>query len=228
MNPGDLSTPPARPVVEDASHPIPTAQIPKAVVRRLSLYARALQRLEQAGREKVSSEELAKILGCKSAQVRKDFAYFGQFGTPGLGYPVSSLRQEIAKILGSDRELHVAVVGVGNLGSALLNYGGFTKQGYRMICGFDADPSRWHETGPAKIPVYPVAELGRRIREQKIHIVVLAVPAEAAQEVAATCAEAGAEGIMSFVPARLRLPEHVRVHQVDLALELESLGFYVR
>lgn len=206
---------------------LPNQRIPKAVVRRLSLYARALQRLEGGASEKVSSEDLANMLGYKAAQVRKDLAYFGQFGTPGFGYQVASLRAEIKRILGADREFLVAVVGVGNLGSALLSYGGFLKQGYRIVCGFDIDPEQTHAREGA-VRVHHVRDLEKKIKELRIDIVILAVPPDAVQAIADRCVAASILGILNFVPTRITVPKNVHLHQVDLALEMESLGFYIR
>ncbi len=226
--PGPPNTGPRRGGGPDGLEGIPHSRIPKAVVRRLSLYSRALQRYEQGGVEKVSSDDLARLLGCKSAQVRKDLAYFGQFGTPGLGYAVTHLRASIKRILGADRDFAVAVVGVGNLGRALLTYGGFAKQGYRMVCGFDLFPEAAAASLDGRVPVHHASELTARLNEHSIDIAVLAVPVEAAQEVADRCAESRISGILNFVPTRIRVPERIFLHQVDLSLELESLGFYIK
>ncbi len=227
--PGDRSpSPESRSPEPDGLEGIPHSRIPKAVVRRLSLYSRALQRYEQNGVEKVSSDDLARLLGCKSAQVRKDLAYFGQFGTPGLGYAVAHLRASIKRILGADRDFAVAVVGVGNLGRALLTYGGFARQGYRMVCGFDLNPVAASQSLDGRVPIYDATELTSRLNEHEIDIAVLAVPVEAAQEVADRCAESRISGILNFVPTRIRVPDRIFLHQVDLSLELESLGFYIK
>lgn len=203
-------------------------RIPKAVVRRLSLYARVLHRLEAKKVEKINSGDLAAMLGYTPAQVRKDLAYFGHFGTPGFGYNVAKLREHIQRILGADREFLVAVIGVGNLGGALLAYNGFLKQGYRMVCGFDLDPLGAHIPEGKPVPVYPMTQLEERIRELRVDIVVLAVPADAAQEIADRCVAAKVLGILNFVPTRIEVSPKVNVHQVDLALEMESLGFYIK
>lgn len=202
-------------------------KIPTAVIKRLSLYARALQELERQQAEKVSSSELSRLLGFTSAQVRKDLAYFGQFGVPGFGYPVSDLRRNLRRILGTDRELQVALVGVGHLGTALLSYGGFTRQGFRIVCAFDKEVSA-PRIGAAGIPVYHIDELEKRLAEHAIGFAILTVSSEAAQGVANRLIGAGVSALLNFVPVRLQTPEHVKVHYVDLALEMESLSFYTR
>jgi redox-sensing transcriptional repressor len=219
---------PAEHALGDTIDALSASRIPKAVVRRLALYSRVLQRLEGSGVEKVSSEDLARLLGHKSAQVRKDLAYFGQFGTPGLGYQVQHLRHSIKRILGADRDFAVAVVGVGNLGRALLSYGGFAKQGYRMVCGFDLDPVSAARMGALPVPIFEMSHLTTRLNEMEVEIAILAVPVDAAQEVADRCAQSNIAGILNFVPTRIRVAERIYVHQVDLSLELESLGFYIR
>jgi redox-sensing transcriptional repressor len=205
----------------------PLDRIPKAVVRRLALYARALGELDREHVEKVSSDELSRRIGHKPAQVRKDLALFGQFGTPGFGYPVSELHQSIQRILGKGREHRACVVGVGKLGGALLAYRGFARAGYQMVCGFDSHPGCANLTGDPRIPVYPITELEHRLQELDIEIAILTVPPEAAIEVAARLTRSRIRGILSFVPVRIDAPPHVHIRQVDLSLELESLGFYL-
>lgn len=202
-------------------------RIPPAVVKRLSLYSRVLQFLERHKVEKISSTDLARELGLNSAQVRKDLAYFGQFGVPGFGYHVSDLRRNLKRILGTDREIPVALVGVGNLGTALLSYGGFARQGFRMACAFD-ETVRDRIVGPDKVPVHDIRDLESVLARERIQLVVLTVPVEAAQGLADRLVAAGITAILNFVPMRLHTPEHVKVHYVDLAIELESLSFYLR
>ncbi len=202
-------------------------KIPAAVVKRLSLYTRALQNLERNKVEKVSSTALAGELGLNSAQVRKDLAYFGQFGVPGFGYHVGELRQHLKHILGTDREINVALIGVGHLGKALLSYGGFHRQGFRIMWAFDVEVRESH-VGVERVPVYHTSELDRIIREESIELVILTVPAEAAQGIADRLVKAGVSAILNFVPTRLQTPDHVKIHYVDLAIEMESLSFYLR
>lgn len=202
-------------------------RIPAAVIKRLSLYARALQNLERDKVEKVSSTELARALGLNSAQVRKDLATFGQFGVPGFGYPVADLRKQVRQILGTDREIHVALVGVGHLGTALLSYAGFRRQGFRIVCAFDKEV-KGERVGEDQVPVYDVEELEKRLREHEITFAILTVSVDAAQSIANRLVAGGVTAILNFVPVRLQLPAQVTVHYVDLALEMESLSYYAR
>ncbi|NUP91088.1 MAG: redox-sensing transcriptional repressor Rex [Candidatus Sumerlaeia bacterium] len=202
-------------------------KIPKAVIKRLSLYSRVLQNLEILDRDKVSSRELATRLGLNSAQVRKDLAYFGQFGVPGLGYYVSDLRQNIKRILGTDRGVRIGLVGVGNLGTALMSYGGFSRQGFHIVAAFDSDKRK---VGAVKggVTIHDVADLSRVCRTERVDIAILAVPADHAQPVCDLLVEAGVVAILNFVPIHLHVPDSVKVHYVDLSIEIESLSYYLR
>lgn len=203
-------------------------KIPKAVIKRLSLYARILQALEFENVEKINSADLAMRLGLNSAQVRKDLACFGQFGVPGFGYYVSDLRKEVRRILGTDREVRVVLVGVGNLGSALLSYKGFLKQGFTMLWGFDNDPASAKARSRTNVPVYHIEEMETHLASKRADIAVLAVPVEVAQSIADRLVRLGVTAILNFVPLRLVVPERVHVRYVDLSLELESLSYYVQ
>jgi redox-sensing transcriptional repressor len=204
-----------------------SARMPMAVVRRLSLYSRALTDLEFNGVEKISSQELAGLLGLNSAQVRKDLAYFGQFGVPGMGYYVAELRARVLKILRVDRPVKVILLGVGNLGSALLSYGGFLKQGYHILMAFDADRRK---VGAQRggVEIRHIEELEEQIQKLRPDVAILAVPAEVSQALAEKVVEAGLTGILNFAPRRLSLPSTVKVHHVDLTVEMESLCYYLR
>lgn len=202
-------------------------RIPPAVVRRLALYSRALNDLLLQNQEKVSSSELAEILGINSAQVRKDLAYFGQFGVPGFGYYIKDLQTNVHRILRTDRDLNVILVGVGNLGSALVSYGGFNRQGFRMTMAFDADRRKVGSTR-GDLPIHHIDDLETRIAEVQADIAVLAVPAEVCQAVADRLVKAGIGGILNFVPRRLTVPPNVKVHYVDLSIEMETLSYYLR
>ncbi|MBI1292678.1 redox-sensing transcriptional repressor Rex [bacterium] len=199
-----------------------------AVVKRLSLYSRVLQAMEFDGQDKVSSADLARRLGLNSSQVRKDLAIFGQFGVPGFGYPVMELRREIRRILGTDREVRVILIGVGNLGSALMSYRGFLKQGFTMLWGFDADPVAAAQRVRTRIPIFHVDDLEQQIASRPVDIAVLAVPQEAAQGITDRLVALGVMAILNFTPARIQVPAGVHVRYVDLSLELESLSFYVQ
>ncbi len=201
--------------------------IPQGVIKRLSLYSRILQQLDREKVEKVSSTELGRLLELNSSQVRKDLAHFGQFGVPGFGYPVKELRHNIKVILGTDKEVGVALVGVGHLGTALLSYGGFTLQGFRILCAFDVQITQ-ETIGTEHVRVYHMNELETRIRQLGLNFAILTVPSHAAQDVTDRLVEAGITAIMNFVPTRLRVPEQVKVHYVDLALEMETLSFFLQ
>jgi len=201
--------------------------IPKAVIKRLSLYSRVLQNLEIKNVQKVSSKELGELLGVNSAQVRKDLAYFGQFGVPGFGYYVSELRSKIKKILRTDRPLKIGLIGVGNLGSALLSYTGFKKQGFHIIAAFDNDKRKIGKKH-SDIIIQDIANLEKTIKEKGIEIIILTVPVEKAQEITNNVIDTGITTILNFVPIRLIVPDYVRVHYVDLSIEIESLSYYVK
>jgi redox-sensing transcriptional repressor len=205
----------------------PPAKIPKAVIKRLSRYSRVLQELELKGVEKASSRDLAEALGVNSAQVRKDLTYFGQFGIPGVGYYVRELRAQIKRILRTDREVRVALVGVGNLGSALMSYGGFQRQNFRIVAAFDSAPAKIGRMQNGA-PVLDIARLQEELRSRAVDIVILATPGEAAQIVCDLTVKAGIKAILNFVPTRLTAPPDVAVHDVDLSIEMESLAFYLR
>lgn len=200
--------------------------VPKAVVSRLSLYLRELRHLTMAGQETVSSSALGAVLGFSDAQVRKDLAYFGHFGQPGIGYRCGELIAAIRAILGTDRESTVAMVGIGNLGRALLGYKGFANQGFRLVAAFDIDTHRL-EKEIEGVPVYHIGRLEEIVRESGIELGLISVPAGAAQGVADRLVEAGVAGIVNFAPVTLSLPEEVSVVGVDLATELEQLSFSV-
>jgi redox-sensing transcriptional repressor len=201
-------------------------KIPEMTIRRLSVYTRCLQQLEEDGVKTVSSQELAERFNLNSAQVRKDLAYFGEFGVRGIGYYVAGLKAELQKILGLDREWAVALVGFGNLGSALFHYKGFARQGFRIAAIFDADPAKiGRDIGGT--PVLSSAELAREVKARGIQIAIVAVPPEAAQVVTDQLAEAGIKAILNFAPSRLRAPRDTRLKHVDLSIELETLSFYL-
>lgn len=199
---------------------------PKAVVSRLSLYLRELQHLLRGGQNTVSSSQLGQLLGFTDAQVRKDLTYFGHFGHPGVGYRCDELVTAIKGILGTDREWTVAMVGVGNLGRALLGYRGFASQGFKIVAAFDVEASK--TASPIDgIPVYPIESLPKVVSENAVTLGLIAVPAEAAQGVADQLIEAGVTGILNFAPVTLSLPEGVSQVGVDLATEMEQLCFSV-
>lgn len=202
------------------------SSVPKAVVSRLSLYLRELQHLVRNGNETTSSNQLGRVLGFTDAQVRKDLAYFGHFGYPGIGYRCDELIAAIRKILGTEQHWTVAIIGVGNLGRALLGYKGFFQQGFRIAAAFDTDHAKVGQSIDG-VPVYHLDRLPELAERHKIRLAVIAVPAPAAQTVADRLVEAGIKGILNFAPVTISLPESVSKVGVDLAIELEQLAFSV-
>jgi len=194
-------------------------------VYRLLIYQRCLRRLLENEINTVSSSALAKAAGVNAAQLRKDLAVFGQLGTRGLGYPVSDLVDTIADFLGKTALQPVIVIGAGNLGSALMRYDGFQKGGFQVVGAFDLFP----QINPPKIevPVYPMDNLTTFIKQRDIKLAILCIPAEHAQGVANTLCLAGIGGILNFTPTFLQVPDNVMVNNVDLALELENLSYFV-
>ena len=201
-------------------------KIPEMTIRRLSVYTRCLLQLEEDGIKTVSSQELAERFNLNSAQVRKDLAYFGEFGVRGIGYYVSSLKAELRRILGLDREWAVALVGLGNLGAALFHYKGFSKQGFRIAAVFDDDPAKIGRELDG-VPIFASRDLAREVQARGIQIAVVAVPAESAQPVTDQLVAAGLKAVLNFAPARLKTPKDVRLKNVDLSIELETLSFYL-
>ena len=195
-------------------------------IRRLSVYTRCLLQLEEDGVKTISSQELAERFNLNSAQVRKDLAYFGEFGVRGIGYYVSGLKAELQRILGLDREWAVALVGFGNLGSALFHYRGFARQGFRIAAVFEDDPAKVRGDVEG-VPIFSVRDLAREVRARAIQIAIVAVPAEAAQTVADELVAAGIKAVLNFAPSRIRVPRDVRLKDVDLSIELETLSFYL-
>jgi redox-sensing transcriptional repressor len=202
------------------------AAVPAAVVNRLSLYLRELQHLVDEGAQTTSSSQLGERLGFSDAQVRKDLAHFGNFGHPGIGYRCDELIGEIRRILGTDRKWSVALVGVGNLGRALLGYRGFESQGFSLAAAFDSDPAKVG-TKVEGIEILPIDQLPQIVADRRIELGLVAVPAPFAQAAADLLVAAGVGGIVNFAPVTLALPEGVSQVGVDLARELEQVAFAV-
>jgi len=207
-----------------ASHRLP--KIPEMTIRRLSVYTRCLLQLEEDGIKTISSQELAERFNLNSAQVRKDLAYFGEFGVRGIGYYVSGLKAELQRILGLDREWPVVLVGFGNLGSALFHYRGFGRQGFRIAAIADDDAAKVGRDVD-RVPIVATRDLAGEIHARGIQIAILAVPAESAQAVTDHLVAAGIKAVLNFAPTRLRVPKEVRLKNVDLSIELETLSFYL-
>ncbi len=201
--------------------------IPRKTVYRLSLYQRCLERLCENGLQTVSSEALAKGAGVKSTQLRKDLAYFGQFGTRGLGYSVKALSQTITEVLGTTRLQPVVLVGVGNLGAALLHYNGFAKEGFEVVAAFDIHPEA-RALAAQPVQVFPMSDMERIIGAQNVKMGILSVPGTVAQETANHLVRSGVQAILNFAPIILQVPPPVVVNNVDLAIELENLSYFIR
>ena len=202
-------------------------EIPRKTIYRLSIYLRCLQRARANGIRTVSSDALAKAAGVKPTQLRKDLTYFGQFGTRGLGYDVEQLAAMITGQLGTRWLQPVILVGVGNLGSALLSYRGFEQEGFEIVAAFDvkADGRTGRQNKP---PLYPMDKLTPVIRELGARMAILAVPATSAQEVTNTLVACGIAGILNFAPIVLEVPDDVVVNNVNLAIELENLSYFIQ
>lgn len=200
--------------------------IPNPAVRRLSLYLRQLESFQRSNRRTVSSKQLGESLRLTDAQVRKDLAYFGQFGRPGIGYRVDELIAQVKRILGTDKAWNVLLVGAGNLGRALLAYRGFEQKGFHLVAVFDNDQSKvGRRIGP--YTVESLSDVAGAVRNHNIRLAMLAVPADNAQEVADLLIDAGIRGLLNFAPVSLNVPADVALNAVDVAVQLEQLSFQV-
>jgi redox-sensing transcriptional repressor len=206
--------------------PLRSDSIPNPAVRRLSLYLRQLESFKRKERRTISSKQLGESLNLTDAQVRKDLAYFGQFGHPGIGYRVEDLIGQVKHILGTDKTWNVLLIGAGNLGRALMAYHGFDAKGFRLVAVFDNDKSKaGKKTGD--FTVQPLSELVETVQRLSIRLAMLAVPAEVAQDVADQLVEAGIRGLLNFAPVSIQVPEDVALNAVDVAVQLEQLSFQV-
>ncbi len=201
-------------------------KISDAVVRRLPIYLRFLTELHNQKIKTVSSASLGQKLDMNPAQIRKDLAYFGEFGQKGVGYDVDFLIDKIRNILKLNQQIYVALVGAGNLGRALCNYNMYLKDNMKIVAVFDAGDSKIGERINDLI-VQPMAELRQTIAERAIRIGIITVPADEAPTVAKQFADAGVEAILNFAPVKIRLPKEIRVHNADFTTELQSLAFYL-
>lgn len=203
---------------------MPRFKIPEITVERLSIYLRAIKKFHED--EILSSQGLAELVGTSDGQVRKDLAYFGEFGVPGQGYKVGKLIEEISHILGLDKDQRIALVGVGKLGSALLGYPGFKGKGFKIKAAFDNDPSKVGKTWQG-VTIQSVQKIARVISQEKIDIGIITTPTPATQEVANKLVEGGVKGILNFAPTRIVVPAHVKLRNVDLAIQLEGLSYFL-
>ncbi|OJG70151.1 redox-sensing transcriptional repressor rex 1 [Enterococcus phoeniculicola] len=200
--------------------------IPKATAKRLPLYYRYLRILNDAGKQKVSSTELSEAVQVDSATIRRDFSYFGELGKRGYGYDVEDLMNFFAKTLNDDELTNVALIGVGNLGSALLKYKFHQSNSIRVSCAFDVNDDIVGRIVDG-IPVYPMEDMMEQIKIQQIEVAILTIPADRAQGVVNHLADAGIKGILNFTAARLSAPSHVLIQNVDLTNELQTLIYFL-
>ena len=196
-------------------------------ISRLSVYLRCVDRLLEMGVETVSSQELARRFNLNSAQIRKDLAYFGEFGVRGVGYNVRELRQYVVEILGLDRERRLLIVGAGNLGTALCHYSGFSRGSFLVVGVLDSDPNRIGVATPAGLLVEDAERLGEIVVQRRVEIGVITTPLTAAQGVCDRMVEAGLKTVLNFAPIRVRAPEEILVKSVDLKIFLEELSFFL-
>jgi len=203
-----------------------TLKIPEATIIRLSVYSRHLTEVDRKGIITTSSGDIAEGVGVSPAQVRKDLAYFGEFGTRGVGYNVKDLRQHILRILGLSVDWSVSLVGAGNLGLALSTYKGFRERGFIITSIFDSDPSKVG-TKIGNIEVLPIEQLKEVAKQNRTQIGIVAVPSSAAQEIADQLIKAGVQAILNFAPVVLNVPPEIELRNVDLAVNLEVLTFNV-
>ena len=202
-------------------------EIPDVVIDRLPVYARALTSLERGGREVVSSQELGALLGITPAQIRKDLSYFGRFGKQGRGYNVKRLLEELHQILGLDRQWTMVLVGVGQLGRAILQYAGFAPQGFRILAAFDAHPEVIGET-IEDLTVKPVDGLAAALERMHVDIGIVATPAASAQGVIDALVACGVKAILNYAPIAAHVPPHVHIKDIDPVLSLQSMTFYLK
>lgn len=202
-------------------------QVSELTTNRLSIYLRCLNELERAGVGTISSQGLAEQFHLNAAQIRKDLAYFGEFGVRGVGYYVKDLRRHLREILGLDRRLRVAIVGAGNLGLALADYQGFRQEGFEIVALFDTLNEKVGHVSRAGVPIHDIRQLKRIVRQERVSIGVIAVPASAAQNVVNLVVAAGIKAILNFSPGALTVPRDVKLKSVDLTVSLESLSFFL-
>jgi len=203
---------------------------PQATIDRLSIYHRTLVSLIEENKEKdlsiISSSRLSEITGIKSYQIRKDLSYFGEFGKRGIGYPVLELTAILKEILKSNQKWDLILVGVGNLGTALLHYKGFSKRGFRIRAVFDNDLLKVGKR-IGNIRIKPIQEMEMYLKEQKIQIAIIAVPVQFAQEIADKIIAGGVRSILNFAPISIKHPPEISIKHIDIAIELEKLVYYL-
>jgi redox-sensing transcriptional repressor len=201
--------------------------VSELTTNRLSVYLRCLNTLEHAGVKTISSQAMAEQFNLNAAQIRKDLAYFGEFGVRGVGYYVKELRTHLRQILGLDRRVRVAIMGAGNLGLALADYPGFRTEGFEIAALFDTQRDKIGQRSRSGVPIYDARLFRRAVKRDRIRIAVVAVPAPAAQGVVNEVVAAGIKAILNFSPGTLKVPSDVKVKSVDLTVSLESLSFFL-
>lgn len=201
-------------------------KISELTTNRMSVYLRCLNELAAEGTRTVSSEKLAKRFHLNSAQIRKDLAYFGEFGVRGVGYYVEELRDHLTKILGLNKEHQVAIIGAGRLGTALTDYYGFTQTNFTVVALFDADKGKIGET-VGEVEVFDIKDFAEIAKRYKIDVAVIAVPAQFAQKVLEQVTETGIKAVMNFAPTPLRVENDVKLKTIDLTTSLESLSYFL-
>ena len=202
-------------------------EVPEVVVLRLPLYVRALTQLLDQSHDVVSSQQLGSRLQMTPAQIRKDLSYFGRFGKQGRGYDVPFLLQELRQILGLDREWRACLVGIGRLGRAIINYPGFTPEGFNIVAVFDSNPAQLG-SAVGGLQVQPMSELGRTVEERDVTIGIVAVPAIEAQSVIDQLVETGVSGILNYAPVAPQVPMGIVMRNIDPVLSLQSMTFYLQ
>lgn len=202
-------------------------QVSELTTNRLSVYLRCLNELDDAGLQTISSQALAERFHLNAAQIRKDLAYFGEFGVRGVGYYVKELRRHLRQILGLDRHLRVAIIGAGNLGMALADYPGFRQEGFEIATLFDASSEKIGHESRGGIAIHDIKDLKRIAKRDRLDIAVIAVPAQQAQTVVDQVVAAGMKAILNFSPGTIKVPPDVKLKSVDLTVSLESLSFYL-
>lgn len=204
-----------------------TLEIPEVVINRLPVYARALAQLAEAGETVVSSQTLGEALDVTPAQIRKDLSYFGRFGKQGRGYNVPSLLAKLREILGLDRRWRVCIVGVGRLGQAIVEYGGFEPQGFSIVGAFDSDPNLVDKT-VGKVHIRPAEELQSFLTSTRVDIGIVSVPARAAQDVVDKLVDGGIRAILNYAPISAHVPPGVSIRHIDPVLAMQSMTFYLK
>jgi redox-sensing transcriptional repressor len=202
-------------------------QVSELTTNRLSVYLRCLNVLEGAGARTISSQALAEQFHLNAAQIRKDLAYFGEFGVRGVGYYVRDLKRHLRQILGLDRKLRVAIMGAGNLGLALADYPGFRQEGFEIAALFDNLREKVGQQSKSGVPIFDIHDLKKIVRRDSIRIAVIAVPAPSAQPVLNLVVASGIKAVLNFSPGTLQAPADVKLKSVDLTVSLESLSFFL-